>query len=193
MIEWKIAAADPRFQITHLDISRQSTSFLSEDTCPLIFPTALIQLIHQQGTGPQSGLISSASPWLQRARLPVQTVWGTLTPLLWKQLSWANQVAPMFERETREGGRLCDSDVEEIRAGGLVNLQFEPFHLSPPAACLNLQRSLIRSTSSSAAVRSLTAIFDISLVRVAELLHISSGKCTYGWTRFRWCHWEEKE
>lgn len=103
MIEWKIAAADPRFQITHLDISRQSSSFLSEDTCPLIFPTALIQLIHQQGTGPQSGLISSASPWLQRARLPVQTVWGTLTPLLWKQLSWANQVAPMFERETREG------------------------------------------------------------------------------------------
>lgn len=54
--------ADPSFQITHLDINRQSTSFLSEDTCPLIFPTTLIQLIHQQGTGPQSALISSASP-----------------------------------------------------------------------------------------------------------------------------------
>lgn len=91
------------------------------------------------------------------------------------------------------GGRLCDSAVGEIRAGGLVSLQFEPFHLSPPAACLNLQRSLISSTRSSASVRSVTAIFDISLVRVAELLHISSGKCTYGWTRFRWCHWEEKE
>lgn len=104
---------------------------------------------------------------------------------LWKQLSSANQVARMFKRETRGH---CDSAVGENRGGGLFNRQFEPFCVSAPAACLNLQQFLIGGISSSSAVLSVTAIFNISLVRVAQLLHISLGKCTYGWAHFRWCH-----
>lgn len=69
MIECEIAAADPSFQITHLDIPRHGTSFMSEDTYPLTFPFLphseagggeSSSVSDQQGTGPQSGFISSA-------------------------------------------------------------------------------------------------------------------------------------
>lgn len=146
----------------------------------------------QQGTGPKSGLISSSTPWLQCAWLPAQTVCGPLA-----RGSCGNRYPRQIKWPMCLSGR-CGGIVtrllEKLEGVGYFTRSLSLFvcRIPAPAACLNLQQSTIGDTNSCPSVLSTTAIFNISLVGVAELLHISLGKRTYGWIRFRWCHWVKK-
>lgn len=108
--------------------------------------------------------------------------------LLWKQWSSCPYVL-----EADAGGH-CDWAVGEIRGGGLFNPQFKPFRAQDICSCCMFEnRNLLYSVTPILILPcTQTTIFDISLVRAAELLHISLWKCTCGWTRFRWCHWVKK-
>lgn len=77
--------------------------------------------------------------------------------------------------------------LEKLEGAGYFTLGLSLFvcRISAAAACMNLQQSITSDTNSCPSMHSQTAIFNISLVSVAELLRISLGKCTYGWTRFR--------
>lgn len=79
----------------------------------------------------------------------------------------------------RRGG-IVTRLLEELEGVGYFTRALIPFvcRISAPTACMNLQQSIISDTASCPSVHSQTAIFNISLVRVAELLHISLGKCT---------------
>lgn len=146
----------------------------------------------QQGTGPKSGLISSSTPWLQRAWLPAQTVCGPLARGSCGN-SYPRQIKWPMCLSGRRGG-IVTRLLEKLEGVGYFTrgLSLSVCRICAPAARMNLQQSITSDTTSCPSVPSQTAIFNISLVRVAKLLHISLGKCTYGWTRFRWCHWVKK-